>query len=514
MDEQKSSLADLGKKSFYFFARGILGKDYMVQEVHKELCTFIQDEAVKRKIIVLPRSFLKSTLGCIALPLWLGIQDPDIRILIVCNIIENAMNHLRQIKAVIETNDMFRALYTEVIPDPRKVRWSDQHVDLKRPTQWGESTFNAAGLGGNIVSTHYDYIIMDDILTGKKDSVTKEELMPSKLEIERAIGWYKLSISLLDTPSRGRMLYLGTPWALHDVVDYIVNEDGTFKLYTQSVYKDGGYKIHAKTRTPIYPERFDEEALALIKKTQGTYIYASQYLLEPLPAEKMVFKTQYIQYFSHLPSIPYWVFTYVDPAISSKKDACNTAIITIARTADNRVYVLDCIRERGVRPSKLLDMIFSVHRKFKPMFVGIESVAYQESIGMNLQDKMKKDDYFFSIRGDKPRSDDTKDNRIRGMQPRFEAMGVWIKQWMNGLETELLEYQGVDKSPYVDAIDALAGAIRLSMMPPEKVETIETGWTMEKVLEELRSSRGYDLPFEKQLAGVGAEKSNIIEFKN
>ncbi|MBW2648103.1 MAG: hypothetical protein JRE23_18485 [Deltaproteobacteria bacterium] len=190
MEDQKKSLANLGKKSFYFFARGILSKDYMVPQVHKPMCAFMQDEAIRRKIIVLPRSFLKSTLGCIALPLWLGIQNPDIRILIVCNIIENAMNHLRQIKAVVETNDMFRALYREVIPDPRKVRWSDQHVDLKRPTQWGESTFNAAGLGGNIVSTHYDYIIMDDILTGKKDSVTKEELMPSQLEIERAIRLY------------------------------------------------------------------------------------------------------------------------------------------------------------------------------------------------------------------------------------------------------------------------------------------------------------------------------------
>jgi len=510
MDNQKSSLAELGKKSLYFLGRGILGKDYMTPQVHKPVCAFLQDEAIKRKILVLPRSFLKSTLGVIVLSLWLGIQNPDIRILIVCNIIENAMNHLRQIKAIIETNDMFRALYPDVIPDPRKVRWSDQHVDLKRPTQWGESTFNAAGLGGNIVSTHYDYIIMDDILTGKKDSVTKEELMPSQLEIERAIGWYKLSISLLDTPSRGRMLYLGTPWALHDVVDYIINEDQTFKLYTQSVYKGGGYKVHSKEQVPIYPERFDAEALALTKKQQGSYIYASQYLLEPLPAEKMVFKSEDIQYFAHLPNVPYWVFTYVDPAISSKKTACNTAIITIARTCDNRIYVIDCIRERGLRPSKLLDMIFAVHKKYKPMHVGIESVAYQESIGMNLQDKMLADNYFFSIKGDTPSGVDTKDVRIRGMQPRFQAKGVWIKKWMDGLESELLEYQGVDKSPYVDAIDALAGAIKISMEPPEKEVVVETGWTMAKVLEELRDKHGYNLPFEHQLSAIGAPKDRSI----
>lgn len=505
---QKSDLAELGLQSFYFFARGILGKDYMTKELHKPLCDFLQDEVTKRKIIVLPRSFLKSTLGCIAFPIWLSLHNPDIRILIVCNIIDNAMNHLRQIKAIFETNDLFRSLYPWIIPNIRKVMWSDHSVEVKRTMGWGEGTFNAAGLGTNIVSTHYDVIVMDDILTGKKDSVTKEELMPSVLEIGRAIGWYKLSMSLLDTPSRGRMLYLGTPWALHDVVDYILNEDGTFTSYTQNVYKGGGYNKESKGNIPVYPERFNNEDLALIKKVQGSYIYASQYLLNPLPAEKMIFKSNYIQYFSHLPNMPYYVFTYVDPAISAKKTACNTAIITIARTYDNKVFVIDCIRERGMSPNKLLTEIFKVHRKFKPRFIAIESVAYQESIGINLKDKMKEDNYFFSIKADVPTGDDSKDNRIRAMQPRFEAMGVWIKQWMSGLETELLEYQGVKESPHVDAIDALSGAIRLSSCPEPPEVKVKTEETMGDILEQLRKARGFNLPFSRQLEAMNAPRNN------
>lgn len=509
MSPQKSNMAEFGLEDFYFFARGIIGKDYMTPELHEPLCRFIQDEAIKRKIIVLPRSFLKSTLGCIVLPIWLALHNPDIRILIVCNIIENAMNHLRQIKSIFETNSTFRSLYPWILPNIRKVMWSDHSVAVKRTMGWGEGTFNAAGLGTNIVSTHYDYIVMDDILTGKKDSVTKEELMPSVLEIERAIGWYKLSMSLLDTPSRGYMLYLGTPWALHDVVDYIINEDGTFTAYTQSAHVGGSYNKAAKKEVPVYPERFNLEDLALIKKVQGTYIYASQYLLCPLPAEKMIFKSNYIQYFSHLPeNTPYYVFTYVDPAISAKKTACNTAIVTIARTYDNRVYVIDCIRERGMSPNKLLTEIFKVHRKFKPRFIAIESVAYQESIGINLKDKMKEDNYFFSIRDDVPTGDDSKDVRIRAMQPRFEAMGVWIKQWMSGLETELLEYQGVKESPYVDCIDALSGAIRLSSCPEPPEVKVKTEETMADILEQLRKARGFNLPFPQQLEVMNAPRND------
>lgn len=510
---QKNELAELGLQSLYFFARGIIGKDYMTKQVHGKLCAFLQEllQLSKRKIVVFPRSFLKSTLGCIVLPIWLSLHNPNIRILIVCNIIDNAMNHLRQIKAIFETNDLFRNLYPGIIPNTKKVRWSDHAIDVKRTMGWGEATFNAAGLGTNITSTHYDVIIMDDILTGKKDSVTKEELMPSVLEIGRAIGWYKLSMSLFDTPSKGRALYLGTPWALHDVIDYIINEDGTFEQYTQNVYVGGAYNKDAPKEIPIYPERFNEKDLALIKKIQGSYIYASQYLLKPLPAEKMIFHSEYIQYFEQLPNVPYSVFTYVDPAISAKKTACNTAIITIARTFDNRIYVIDLIRERGMSPNKLLVEIFKVHRKFKPMFIAIESVAYQESIGLNLKDKMKADNYFFSIKADSPTGDDNKDSRIRAMQPRFEAMGVWIKHWMNGLETELLEYQGVKESPYVDAIDALSGAIRLSSCPEPPTETVSTEETMEDILRQLREARGFNLPFKKQLAAMSTERDDRLD---
>ena len=505
---QRNELAELGLQSFYFFSRGIIGKDYMIKPVHLPLCNFLQKEEILRKLVILPRSFLKSTLGCICLPIWLALHNPDIRILIVSNIIDNAMNHIRQIKAIFETNDLFRSLYPDIIPNTKKVRWSDHAVEVNRTMGWGEATFNAAGLGTNIVSTHFDVIIMDDILTGKKDSVTKEELMPSVLEIGRAIGWYKLSMSLLDTPSRGRVLYLGTPWALHDVVDYIMNEDGTFTAFTQNVYVNGGYNIDSGNEIPIYPERFNKDDLALIKKVQGSYIYASQYLLRPLPAEKMIFKSEYIQYFEHLPNVPYYTFTYVDPAISAKKTACNTAIVTIARTYDNRIYVIDLFREKGVSPNKLLTEIFKIHRKYKPMFIAVESVAYQEAIGMNLKDKMKEDNYFFSIRADVPTGDDSKDSRIRAMQPRFEAMGVWIKQWMSGLETELLEYQGVKESPYVDAIDALSGAIRLSSCPQPPQELVKTEETMADILAQLRKARGFNLPFEKQYTAMSAPRDN------
>jgi hypothetical protein len=93
------------------------------------------------------------------------------------------------------------------------------------------------------------------------------------------------------------------------------------------------------------------------------------------------------------------------------------------------------------------------------------------------------------------------------MQPRFAAKAVWIKNYMGGLETELLEYQGVDRSRYVDAIDALAGAIKISSCPPPPVITQElTGTTMQSIMNELRTRTGHKLPFKEVLSNMNAPK--------
>ena len=505
MDNKERQLAELGRRDFYFLSRGILGRggsDAMTKQVHVPLCKFLQDSTIQNKLIVLPRSFLKSTLACINLPIWLALSNPNVRVLIACNIIDNAMNHLRTIKHIFERNTLFRHLYPDLIPDIRKVQWSDHAVTVRRTGGYGEATFTAAGVGVNIVGTHYDVVIMDDILTAKKDDVTGDELAPSQLDIDRAIGWYKLAISLFDTPSKGLTFYIGTRWAVHDVIDHILEFDKSFEPYIQNVY------IKGTKAEPIYPERFNQKALDQIKMRQGPYIYASQYLLNPLPIEKMVFKPEYIQYFDRLPfNASYWIYTYVDPAISSKKDACNTAIITIARTSDNKIYVIECIRKKGMSVNELAKEIFAVHKRYKPRLIGIESVAYQEAIGKHLKEQMREKNYFFNVRDDTPTRDAPKDARIRGMQPRFAAKAVWIKSYMNGLETELLEYQGVERSRYVDAIDALAGAIKISSCPPPPVITQELkGITMGSILKELRSKTGFKLPFGNQLSDMGAPK--------
>lgn len=505
MDEKERQMAELGRRDLYFLSRGILGRgkaDAMTKVVHVPLCSFLQDNSTQNKLIALPRSFLKSTLACIKLPIWFALNNPNVRVLIACNIIENAMNHLRTIKHIFERNTLFRHLYPEIVPDIRKVQWSDHAVTVRRTGGYGEATFTAAGVGTNVVGTHYDVVIMDDILTATKDDVTGEELAPSQLDIDRAIGWYKLAVSLFDTPSKGLSFYIGTRWAIHDVIDYILVNDKSFIPYIQNVHTKG------TKDTPVYPERFDRKALDQIKIRQGPYIYASQYLLEPLPIELMVFKPEWIHTYQRVPQggVRY---TYIDPAISKSRRACKTAIITIECTHEHKIYVKEAVIKKGMGVIELVDNIFRIHKVYNPRSIVVEAVAYQEAIGQVVKERQKRENCFFSIKDDKPTRGESKDERIQGLAPRFAAGQIFIQEYMGELRTELLEYQGVENSRYVDGIDALAGAVKISTFPSEPEVVKASGWTMQSVMDHLRERRGYRLPFKKQLSSLGAKEEEL-----
>ena len=57
--EQISNMRRLALNNFYFMSLGVLGYDYIVKEVHLAICNFLSNEAVKDKMLLLPRGFFE-----------------------------------------------------------------------------------------------------------------------------------------------------------------------------------------------------------------------------------------------------------------------------------------------------------------------------------------------------------------------------------------------------------------------------------------------------------------------
>jgi len=487
--EQINNMRRHALNNFFFFSLGVLGYDYIDKEVHLPICNFLSDETVKDKMLLLPRGFLKSTLTSVALPIWLAMRDCNLRYLIVCNSMTNASNHLRKIRSQFERNELLHVLFPERMPKTKKDRWTEFSATIPR-TQigLGEGTFEAAGIGTNLPSRHYSRIGEDDIVTATKDDVSDREMAPSQDEINKAIGWHRLVPSLYDSIEGGYLYHTATRWCANDPVDHIRKNETFFKIYEQNLYK----KVNGKnvdTGVPIYPSRFGENAIKKLRLIQGPYIFSTQYLLKPVPLELMMFKPDYIHYCDIIPNIRGEFYAYIDPASSDDKRACHTAIIVIFCGEDKRIYVAEVIREQGMSLSQSVDHLFRIAKEYKTRNIGIEVVGYQKQLENHVREEMIRRGEYFIVTGDNPKRGVSKGARIENtLQPRFANGQIFIKHAHKGLEGDLLEYQGVERSKFIDTLDALAGAVNLSHFPvyQQEPDLIKTGVTIESILKELR----------------------------
>ena len=82
----------------YFLAKTVLGYDQVHYDTHNALCNFIVNEESNRRMILMSRGFLKSTLSTISDSIRLAICDPNTRILIANETYEKACDFLKEIK--------------------------------------------------------------------------------------------------------------------------------------------------------------------------------------------------------------------------------------------------------------------------------------------------------------------------------------------------------------------------------------------------------------------------------
>lgn len=77
-----SLLKQLVLDDFWEFSNEIIGWKDLYEPLHKPLCDFVQNNPDKKKLILLPRGHLKSSVVTVGYPLWRIARNPKERILI------------------------------------------------------------------------------------------------------------------------------------------------------------------------------------------------------------------------------------------------------------------------------------------------------------------------------------------------------------------------------------------------------------------------------------------------
>jgi len=433
------TLRDRACQSTWAMAR-VLGYDKPDQRVHLPLCQWL-DTGVRRQNFIMPRGFLKTTVAKIHITRLIT-ENPELRVLLVSNTLDNAVKKVRSIRRTISSAPLWRRLYGNLIPNIRQARWSDMGFELVREHQWDECTVEAAGIGTTIIGRHYDVLVLDDIVNSKKDDRTGIEYTPSLEEIEKAVNWVREAGALANNRTTFRIINLGTRWAVHDVIGWILS---------LKYYKTFLMRARDSAGVSNWPEEFPEHVLRELEMELGPYLFNAMYMCDPQPSETLPFRKEWVSYYNEAPKGLRNIMT-VDLAISQKEEACNTVVMVIGvDEKDGKRYLVDYVAAR-MTPPETINQIFALHQRHNCVNCGIESVAYQKALRYFMQDEMTRRNYWFMVDDFQPGAGETKDKRIRGLVPLFASGLFLFKPTHKEFEGELLQY------PYAKTCDCLDAA--------------------------------------------------------
>lgn len=446
------------KESFYFFAKGILKFSWLTPNIHGPVCALLQDPDELREKFVLPRGWLKTTCCTIAYPIWQGVHNPNVRVLLAQNNQDNARKKLKVIREQFEQNRLLRALYPDVLPTSSCV-WSASSLCLSRSEAHPESTFECIGVRGQPTSRHYNIIIEDDTVAPDFDELGQETLAPSHDDVRKAVAWHSLALPLLTNVKTDERIVVGTRWYENDLMSHIEKNEPQYTTIERSCREDSN-GVSDPRGMVTYPERFDEDVLREYESTLGPYFFSTLMLNRPVSVGDMLFRNDWFQEYEELPSRQSLnVYTTIDPATdpqlstSCSDDLDYSVVMTAAKDMNTGfIYVLDYFRERcnpGDHATALFDHVLRWH----PNIVGYEDVAYQKSLDYWLKELMRSRGQYFILQPIKRTGRQSKEVHIMGLQPIAAAGSIFIRSHMKELLTEFLSFP---RGAHDDLIDALA----------------------------------------------------------
>lgn len=461
-------LRDRSLDDLFMFNKHVLkaesGDDRFVPlgKFHEELCHMVTNRTDRKKLILIPRSHLKSKLITIGYTVQQIVKNPKVRILIYSATWSMAVDLNMNIQQKLQGTKRIQEIWGDIAGNAKE--WSQDKTRL-RANDTREPTVTAAGIDNNLVGGHYDIIIMDDVVN--RDNVATQE------QIGKVIQRYKDSLDLLETG--GQLLLIGTRWHDSDLYGWILDPANDIK-HSYEVMIKRAYEGNITTGEEfkaLWAEKFSREELQMRLREEGWAHFSSQYLNDPVPEEDAIFKKTWFQHFepADMKGKLLNKFLLIDPALSVSKEADYTAMVVVGVDEYGYVYVLDIVRMR-LSPHDIIDKIIRFAEEWNIHDIGIEMVAFQKTLAYSLREDPRFRTRPFHITELKP-NERSKEFRIRGLQPLYENGKIFHNKYHSNtiyLEDELVRFP---RGTHDDIIDALSYALDIMFPMKQKRQTAQ-----------------------------------------
>ena len=456
------------RDDLWFLCYSILNMRDTNSKLHREMARVWMQR--KDKLYTLwqcPRFHLKTSMWVIGDTIREGLINPNQTQALISAKLDNVTSILKDIRMAFEVNEVLRWLFPEYCHDladkdtKKRCSWTSEKIDWPARTKWvKESSLEVMSVGSSMVSKHFDILRFDDAVNDDNTNTIAE--------CEKTYKWFRDAWQLRVSPM-SRMRITGTPWHFGDFY--------TREIEREKKRREAGKKPHLlvyrrpcynKQGDAIWPERMDKEELAETKELIGSYQFACNFELNPVPEGTAIFKRKQINRCHEL-EIPSGLahFIAVDMSEEDSKTPDHTVIVVVGINEYGRWYVREMDRGK-YHPLSLMEKIAHLSNKYKAQLVGVETTAFQKTIYkefLRWSTKNKVNVPWVELK----RGKQHKNLRIRAMQPIFERGDFWVVDGLHDyavLEEELTTF---DKGRSDDIIDALASIQELYFDAPEVV---------------------------------------------
>lgn len=398
----------------------------IISDFHYELCQTVQHDRVA---IAAPRGHAKTTFMAFFYPLYLLLEVPDSRVVIL-----SATHHLSEflclkIRDELQYNEKIRANYGEMVSKSKKNKWANGEFTLPNGNACA-----ARGYGQQVRGFRPTHIIGDDLET--------DEMVVSLHQRNKFDHWFNSSLTNTLVPGM-QFIWVGTLLDPHSALAKVIHEG-------RSGWKTFFYQAIMDERS-VWPEMWPMEQLIDRRNEIGEIAFAQEFMNDPIPDGARTFKKEYFKYYEQAPK-GLVKFMAVDPAINLKSHHDYTAMVVVGVDDVGNWFVLDYVRKR-LNPKESVDVMFEMCLKHNIQTIGIEEVAFQAMLSYEFKEQRKERNIFTKVVALKS-GGRRKSMRIESLQPRYETGKIFHKTTMEELETELIRFP----SPgcHDDLIDALS----------------------------------------------------------
>lgn len=483
--EETCKLRIRAKRDLFFLCYGVLGNTRLSPSLHGNLCREVESTEQKRfREFLLARGNFKSTIitighsiqivlpitnedlsydgwwfkqgekphyevGKLSYPADLGV---DAKVLIAHETHESAARFLYAITNHFTNNSLLMGLFPEAVPSPRKNRINKWELELPRSlTGNPEPTIDTLGVGGKAQGRHYNFIKLDDIFGDKARD--------SEAEAETTREWFDNIQSFFTIFNKDKLDLVGTRYSLDDVYAHAEERYGKqLHVYRRKIEETNPLDPSGP-KIITFPEEFDEESLAILKKNKK--VYNAQYLNDPEESGKG-FDPLWERFFYWLSPQSIAIFTGRDREIINVRDldivilidpgeAKSGGFVVTGMDWRQRVFVLTSLLME-LKPPELTDLVFKSVIRWQPRTVAVESDFFMSTFQFWWLTEMRVRGTRFHITPvyTKKRS---KDDRINGLSNYYAASQIYHNEAQQDMHDE---YRRWGKSKNIHIMDAFA----------------------------------------------------------